>query len=120
MLNMGLKAIFTAVALASATSAPAQQREVEYPRGSLAYEALMSNDLSRAERELRADDRVMHDDPARLLNFGFIYQKTGRDDLARKMFEKVLSKDDVELVLSDGRTMSSRSAARVALNGLAR
>jgi tetratricopeptide (TPR) repeat protein len=99
-------------AIAMASPASAQPREIEYPRGSLGYEALVASDYQRAEQQLRADNRVHHNDPARLLNYGLVLAKTGRMAEARKLFEQTLAEDEVELILADGETLGSHEVAR--------
>lgn len=95
--------------------AMAQPREIEYPPGSLGYEALVASDYQRAEQQLRTDRRVHRNDPARLLNYGLVLTKTGRLDEARKVFQQTLAEDEIEVILADGRTLGSHEAARRAL-----
>ena len=93
----------------------AQSTEIGYPQGSLALDAIAQADYAAAERKLRKEFRVSQDDPARLINHGHVLAKTGRLADAARMFEKAAAAEDVELVLADGRVMSSREAARRAL-----
>lgn len=102
-------------AAANAAPASAQTREIEYPKGSLAYEALLAADYERAEEQLRNDRRVHRNDPARLLNYGLVLAKTGRPAEARKLFEQTLAEDEIELILADGRTLGSHAVAREGL-----
>jgi hypothetical protein len=106
------------VALGAPVSA--QSQEVEYPAGSLAYDTLSKADYARAEKQLAADRRVQRDDPARLLNYGLVMAKTGRPIQAEAMFRRVLSQEDIELVLADGSVDSSHDVARNALGSLGR
>jgi len=99
-------------ALAISVPASAEPQEIEYPKGSLAYEALVSADYGRAEEQLRADNRVHSNDPARLLNYGLLLAKTGRTAEARKLFKQVLAEDEIELILADGETEGSHEVAR--------
>lgn len=109
--------LLLAVALgaAGAGQAAAQQAEIGYPKGSLAYKAIAAGDYSKAERRLRSEVRVPRDDPARLLNYGYVLAKTGRAAAAASLFEQAIQGDEIELILADGRTISSREAARRAL-----
>ena len=104
-----------ALAMSPAT---AQSNEIGYPSGSLALEAIADADYAAAERKLRGEFRVAEDDPARLINHGYVLAKIGRAADAARMFEKAAAAEDVELLLADGRVMSSREAARRALVGV--
>lgn len=119
MKNMILSALFATAALFAAAPATAQQAELGYPEGSLGVQAIMSEDFAEAERRLD-DFRVYKRDPGRLINLGFVFAKTGRTDAAMRLFEQVLEEESVELILADGRTMSSHDIARTALRGTAR
>jgi tetratricopeptide (TPR) repeat protein len=101
-------------ALAIAAPASAQQAELGYPRGALGYEALASDDLTTAEAQLKSG-AVAQYDPARLINIGQVYARTGRLEKAERMFVRAQRAEEVELVLADGRTVSSAEAAERAL-----
>jgi hypothetical protein len=58
------------------------------------------------------------DDPARLINYGTVLAKTGRMDEAAKQFKRAMEADEIELILADGRTITSREAAVRALRAL--
>ncbi|WP_324807365.1 tetratricopeptide repeat protein [Sphingomonas sp. LY29] len=88
--------------------------EVNYPQGSLGYDALVSGNLEAAELQLRTS-QIDRSDPARLINLGQVYAKTGRYAEAEKMFEAAMAAQDVELVLASGRVIGSRAAADKAL-----
>lgn len=63
---------------AFAGTAQAQQSvESGMPRGSLGVAAIDRGDLDRAERLLTASV-LDSDDPARLINLGYVYQRQGR------------------------------------------
>ena len=108
----------TAATVAFAAPAAAQSAELNYPKGSLGYNALVRADYATAEAQLRADLGVNESDPARLINLGQVYAMTGRVIEARRMFRLALQVEDVELVLSNDRVMGSHDAARAALRGL--
>lgn len=95
--------------------AQAQEAEIGYPQGSLAYEAITAANYDAAESRLSKEMRVKRDDPALLLNYGHVLAKKGRLADAAKMFERAAEARDIKLVLADGRVMSSREAARRAL-----
>lgn len=94
-------------------------REMAYPKGSIGYEALMRGDNERAVTEIMTSDQVSKHDPAKLLNLGRAYARMGRTDDAAQMFMAAMqSRENVELVLADGRVMSSKDAARHAYANL--
>ncbi len=97
----------------------AQQAEVGYPAGSLGFEAIMKSDFEAAERQIR-NSGLSKTDAGRSLNLGFVLAKTGRTDQAARLFQRVLSEDEVELILADDSAISSHDAARLALSALAR
>ncbi|MGL5839971.1 MAG: tetratricopeptide repeat protein [Sphingorhabdus sp.] len=105
-----------------AISAPAMagpDYEIGYQRGSLGYEALMANDNSRALDQLVQDRSVKANDPAKLLNLGRAYARLGDKVKAEDAFTAALyCKDEMTLVLSDGKEINSRAAARMALRQL--
>lgn len=103
----------------AAAPASPHQSEINYPEGSLAYEAIAAADYSRAELQLRREVRVPKDDPARLINYGHVLAKKGRIAEAAKAFRKAMEADEIELILADGRVMSSREAAQLALQSVA-
>lgn len=102
---------------ATASAAAAEDREIEYPEGALGYRALMSQDYSTAEQQLRAY-AAHKNDPARLINLGYVLAKTGQLDKAEQQFKQALSADSVELIVADGSTVESRELARRALETL--
>jgi len=108
----------TAATVAFAAPAAAQSAELNYPKGSLGYDALVRADYATAEAQLHADRGVAPSDPARLINLGQVYALTGRVLEARRMFRQALNVEDVELVLADDRVMGSRDAARAALRAM--
>ena len=115
-----MKMLFLALA-ASLLPASVSARpggEVDYPRGALGYDALMSRDLPKAEAQLRASRGMFWNDPARLINYGQVMAKTGRTDEAAALFRQAMRSDDLELVLADGSVMTSRDAAATALKRL--
>ena len=77
----------------------------------------MSGDYASAEQQIR-ESNVSKYDPARALNLGFIYAKTGRADKAAKQFRRVLMADDQDLILANGELVSSHEAARRAIGAL--
>lgn len=109
--------LIAAAVLAVAVAAPAQaqEKEIGYPEGSLAYEALMNSNYALAEKQLRADKRVPARDPARLMNLGLVLANTGDLEGARRAFNQILSEDEIELIMSDGSTQDSHDAARRSL-----
>lgn len=108
----------SALTFAAASPAMAGDSEINYPKGSLAYDAIAAADYEQAEDRLRKEVRVPRDDPARLINHGYVLAKTGRMAEAAKLFEKASQVEEIELILADGRVMSSREAALKALQSV--
>lgn len=100
--------------LAAAVAVPtaAQDAEIGYPEGSLAYKTLMASDFALAERTLRLDARVSSRDPAKLINYGLALAKTGHIEAARRAFSRVLDEDEIELIMADGSSSNSHDVAR--------
>ena len=115
-----MKSLFvSALVLISASgvayAAPALNGEVAYPQKAIGYDALAAGDSERAIRDMLAGNVSRHD-PAFLLNLGQAYARSGRVAEAHELFRLAAKKRDVvDLVLADGRVMSSKLAARQAL-----
>lgn len=112
-------ALVAASAALFATPAFAQEAEINYKAGALGYEAIQSDALETAEAQLTEANGVARNDPARLINLGQVYAKTGRTDEAQAMFEQAIRAKRTYLVLANGEVMDSRDAARAALAALA-
>lgn len=98
---------------------PAANVEVSYPKGSIGYDALIAGDNERAISQILSNERVSRHDPAKLINLGQAYARTGRIAEAADLFSTALqSREEVDLVLADGRVINSKEAARLALTGL--
>lgn len=110
------------VILLAATAAPAMAQsyhEIGYDRGSLGFEALMTNQNQLALEQLQRDRSVPQNDPAKLINIGRAYERLGDYNRAEEAFLAALHcKDEMDLVLADGREMNSRKAAKLALKEL--
>ena len=113
-----MKTLSVLVALGiAATAAPAFSQAVEdgYPRGGLAVAAIERGDWARAEQLLNGP-LVDRDDPARLINLGQVYMRTGRHAEALAAFRAALaSSRHVEVGTLSGRFLSTREVARDAL-----
>ena len=89
--------------------------EVAYPHKAIGYDGLVTGDNDRAIRDMLSGT-ISRNDPAFLLNLGQAYARTGRVAEARELFRKVARKrQDVDLVLADGRVINSKLAASQAL-----
>lgn len=100
---------------ASATVSFAQAVEDGYPRGSLAVAAIERGDWARAEQLLNGP-LVDRDDPARLINLGQVYMRTGRQAEALAAYRAALeSNRHVEVGTLSGRFVSTRQIAREVL-----
>lgn len=99
-------------------AAAAQSANGDAPRGVSGYDALVAANYRNAETQLREDYTIAFDDPARLINLGQVYANTGRKQAAKKLFKRAMDAEDVTIILADGREISSRLAARLALDSL--
>jgi Tfp pilus assembly protein PilF len=105
-----------ASALGGAAMAQTARGEIGYARGSLGYDALRANDLRTAELQIESAQGIAADDPARLINLGYIHMRTGRIQSAQRLFETVRDhRRDVMLELANGEVVNSRDVARRAL-----
>lgn len=90
--------------------------EIGYPKGSIGYDALVAGENDRAISQIMTNDRVSRNDPAKLINLGQAYARTGRTAEAEQLFNAAMqSRDDFDLILADGTVMNSKEAARLAL-----
>ncbi len=90
--------------------------EVGYQSGELGYDALMAGDNQLAAQQILARVDENTTDPAKLLNLGRAYQRLGRQADAMRLFQAAKNSRNVfDVELSDGKVMSSREAARLAL-----
>jgi Tfp pilus assembly protein PilF len=116
-----MKALTFAIALGASAiggtaMAQSAQGEIGYARGSLGYDALRANDLRTAEIQIESAQGIAADDPARLINLGYIHMRTGRIQSAQRLFEAVRDhRTNVMLELANGEVASSRDVARRAL-----
>lgn len=85
--------------------------EVGYTQGSLAVSDLAHGRLDRAEEILAPQSLEDARDPARLINMGIVYARSGRLTEARSAFLAAQRVPEEALVLSDGRETSSHVAA---------
>lgn len=112
-------ALVTGMISVAAHAQPNINGETAYPNGSIGYEALVRGDNERAVSQILESEQVSRHDPAKLLNLGRAYARMGRMDEASAMFAAAMqSRDNVDLVLADGRVMNSRDAARKAYASL--
>ena len=99
-----------------AHAAPNASGEIGYPKGSIGYDALVAGENDRAISQMMTNDRVSRNDPAKLINLGQAYARTGRTAEAEQLFNAAIqSRDDVDLILANGTVMNSKEAARLAL-----
>jgi tetratricopeptide (TPR) repeat protein len=109
-------AIFTLALAAFPSIAAAQAVEEGYPRGSLAVAAIERGDWARAEALLNmsAADR---NDPARLINLGEVYYRTGRTAEALAMWRQALASNrHTQVETLSGRWVSTAQIASDALS----
>ena len=102
-------------ALLVASPASAQLGQVNDPAPG--YSSLLRSDYSTAEREIRSAN-VWAYDPARSINLGIALAKQGHRGEAATEFNRVLTEEDVEMVVANGQTVMSHDVARRALAAL--
>lgn len=111
--------VLMALALGSAGPVSARQSdETSYTPGALGATDISAGNLAGAERVLKSDEQAIVRDPARLLNLGYVYARTGRVAEARTLFGTVMRLPSEDLMLLDGRAITSRKAAKEALSAL--
>jgi len=112
--NIAIAAGLTMAALPAV--AQAQEGEIGYAKGALAYDALVAGDNQAAVEKLESGKL---NDPAVMINLGQAYARTGRSSDAVKMFMAAMNSNrSFDLVLADGQVINSRKAAQIALNNL--
>lgn len=115
-----MKILFASILVAVSAAGVAQAEpvlngEVAYPQKAIGYDALVAGDNERAISDMLSGNVSRHD-PAFLLNLGQAYARSGRVSEARELFRMAARKrEDVDLVLADGRVVNSKLAARQAL-----
>lgn len=111
-----------ALFVAAAGPAMAQsQGEIGYERGTLGYEALVTHQNDLALKQLTKGNPIPNTDPAKLINLGRAYARLGDLEKAEESFIAALNcKEEMDLVLADGREMNSRKAAKLALKEIGR
>jgi tetratricopeptide (TPR) repeat protein len=106
---------------------PAQNRaaanEIGYETGALGYAALLQGNYPAALEQMQAAEKQVSPaarrDPARLINMGLAYAKMGDAASARSHYQAAINAPtSFDIVLSDGRVMDSRVAARHAMRRL--
>lgn len=112
------RSLFALAALsvsAAAMAAPAPTVETGYSPGMLAVAAIERGDYARAEA-LLTDRRMSADDPARLINLGEVYWRTGRPGEALSAWRRALASPNHFVVETmGGRDISTADLAREAL-----
>lgn len=81
--------LLAALPLAACATAPELAVENGVPRGSLAVAAIDRGDMQRAERLLLAST-LDAQDPARLINLGYVYMEQGRQADAVRAWQAAL------------------------------
>ncbi|NJC05825.1 Tfp pilus assembly protein PilF [Sphingomonas kaistensis] len=110
-----MNALLFAAFLATGAAQPA---ELDYSTGALAYQALVTGDLSLAERQLVGSQAANRNDGAWLLNYGQLLARQGRVNEAREVFRQVDRAPDSEIVLASGEVMGTREVSRIAARRL--
>ena len=116
MKTLFISALIFISASGVAHATPNSSSEIGYPKGSIGYDALVAGENDRAISQIMTNDRVSRNDPAKLINLGQAYARTGRTAQAEQLFKAAMqSRDDVDLILANGTVMNSKEAARLAL-----
>ena len=63
------------------------------------YQAIVSGDLSAAERHILAEQAVYPGRPELMLNLAAVYRRTGREAGARALYKRVLERRDIAMDL---------------------
>jgi hypothetical protein len=102
---------------ACATSNGAALVENGYERGALGVAAIDRGDYAAAEQVIeRRPGSIAADDPARLINLGTVYMKTGRPGMALSAWRLAAASDRHAMVETrDGRWVNTRDLAEQAL-----
>ncbi|MCE7797511.1 tetratricopeptide repeat protein [Sphingobium sufflavum] len=86
--------------------------KIVYPGDGLAVSAIGEGRLAQAETVLKPRYAEDAQDPARLINLGIVYARAGKASEARGAFVAAGNAPECDLILSDGREVSSRQVAR--------
>ena len=109
----------TGLMLIGAPAVAQSSGEIGYSEGSLGYDALMAGDNETALEQLERSQTIRPKDPALQINLGSTYARMGRYGDAAVMFMKAMNNNrSFDVVLADGRVISSRRAAEMALSSL--
>jgi Flp pilus assembly protein TadD len=111
-------ALLAAGIVPAAASAAPPPNEVGYPAGSLGVQQIAVGEYSAAERILSPVSREDATDPARLINIGLVYARTGRLAEAKDAFDAARNAPDTPLMLSNDKEISSRTLAAHLLKSL--
>jgi len=108
---------FSALSLsACAANQTAPIAESGYAPGTLAVAAIERQDWARAEQLLTDTSRGNAEDPARLINLGEVYWRTGREGEALTVWRRALASGDNKPVeTTGGRMVTTEQLAREAL-----
>ena len=91
--------------------------ESGYAPGALALAAIERQDWARAEQLLTDTSRGNAEDPARLINLGEVYWRTGREGEALSAWRRALASGrHLQVETLGGRTLSTAQLAREALD----
>jgi hypothetical protein len=112
---LSLAALAALSCSASAMAAKAPTIETGFSPGTLAVAAIERGDYARAEA-LLTDRRMAAEDPARLLNLGEVYWRTGRQGEALSAWRRALaSPNHYQVETMGGRAVTTADLAREAL-----
>ncbi len=108
-----IKVGFASIALISAVAPLAAAND------KIGYEPLVEGRTLAAIAEIESNDALQTEDPARLINLGIAYARTGKTAQARALFEAAMrSENRLGLETANGEWKDSRHLARLALKML--
>lgn len=80
---------------------------------SVAYDAILAQDWAAAEAQLTAALKANPKDPFGLLNLAYVMRATGREDEAKKIYERVMAMDVNPLAeLGEGKARRVKTIAK--------
>lgn len=110
-----ITAFILASALALQGATPSNENQEIAPYSEVAYDALINGRTEAAITQIQATLAADPADPAALINLGTAYARLGRTQEAAKLFRAaIVSSNQYDLQLADGRWIDSRRLARMA------
>ena len=99
--------VATALGITGASASSAQTRT--------GYQEIRQGDFSRAERMLTAQRRIHPERPELMINLAAVYNRAGRTDEARSLYEAVLARPNLLMDVTTDQTAWSHDLATAGL-----